>query len=110
MSDQHFLLVPESPDEAMEIEHPQSCPQHGQRETVYTAEGDHACPFEYVQWERGLDTYFSVDGDTHPFFGVRKKVTPGRHPVDYWCQRHALPPHIGGSEFSDGLVLSEVAG
>jgi hypothetical protein len=79
----HYLLVPDDPDEAMLIEHPKDCPQHGQLASVKTPEDAYVCEFERVQWETGLDCFFTSEADTHPFFGDRKFLKPGRHAIVY---------------------------
>lgn len=84
MSDLHFLVVPEDPDQAMEIEHPASCPQHGHIESVRTFDGGYACPFEEQLRETGIEQSFRHAGLGIPLFSAGWiTVLPGRHPVEF---------------------------
>jgi hypothetical protein len=87
----HYLLVPDDPDRAMEIEHPECCPQHGHVEPVKTFSGSYACEIEREVREHGLESSF--DRYDHPpmFLEAPIKVRPGRYPVEIGLRLAAEP-------------------
>jgi hypothetical protein len=82
-ADPHVLVVPDSPDQAMTVEHPPGCPQHGHVEPVRTVDGGYACPFEEHGRGTGLEaTFYREDYKVPLFGGGMFPVRPGRHPVE----------------------------
>lgn len=83
-ADLHILVVPDSPDDAMTVEHPPGCPQHGHIEPVRsTVDGGYECPFEEHARETGLEkTFYREDYAVPLFNGGMFPVRPGRHPVE----------------------------
>jgi hypothetical protein len=94
-SDLHYLVVPDSPDQAMEIEHPECCPQHGHLETVRHTDHTYVCPFEEEVREIGLEASFDRLGNPVPLFMEAPiKVRPGRYPVEFGLRfaAHSIQP------------------
>lgn len=84
MTSPHFLVVPDDPDQPMEIEHPPSCPQHSQLTSVRSpVDNGYLCPFERAQWAAGLETFFGRDDDHVALFvAAGQEVRPGRHLIE----------------------------
>lgn len=88
----HYLVVPEDPDQAMEIEHPECCPQRGHLESVRRADHTYACPFEEEAREHGLEASFDrYDNPIPLFLEAPLKVRPGRYPVRFGLHIAAEP-------------------
>lgn len=83
MSGEHFLIVPDDPDQAMEVEHPASCPQHGHVESVRNFDDSYACPVEQEVREAGIEASFHHDTGVPLFTTGRTSVLPGRHPIEF---------------------------
>lgn len=108
MGDHHILIVPANLDESMEVEHPASCPQHGQTEPVRTSDGRFACEVLAEEYESGLETWFKRPGqESALFFTGAVDVVPGRHAIEFYLERIDLAPHIGTTEWNAGLALVE---
>jgi hypothetical protein len=101
---QHFLIVHPEPEDGMDLEHPESCPQHGQLETVYGDYGQYRCAVLAHVEHDGFSSYFR----RHPMpMGVgddTEYVTPGRHVVEAWFDRIDCPSY-GSVEYRTGLRL-----
>ena len=100
MDGQHILVVPESLDEPMEVDHPGDCPQHGHRDTVRNSDGSFACPVESEKWCEGLETFFRREPQPGPFEHGTVYVAPGRHVIERWDDRR-------GDDWDGGLRLVE---
>lgn len=100
MSDRHFLVVHEEPDDGMEIEHPDGCPtelRYDGRVLTYT------CPVGQIEDAIGLeDEWFSRDDADSGL----EYTPPGQYVIQAWEDRIQLPPFLGGGvEWNTGLAL-----
>lgn len=101
MTDRHILIVPDSIDEPMELEHPVSCPQHGQPDPVRDQmDNSFACLFEQEAWCEGLETFFRTSREPDPFYLKAVYVAPGRHVIERWDEKT-------GDDWDGGLRLVE---
>lgn len=94
----HYLVVPDGPDQPMEIEHPETCKQHGRLVSVRDdIDQSIVCPFEEQQWRTGLEVAFGrVDEDVPLFSQPAERVAPGRYPIECTTEGLRLAAAVRG--------------
>ena len=107
MTGQHFLIVHEEPDDGMDVQHAQDCPQHGHDESVFADGSAYACAVRLVEDDGDVTEHFrrepepAKDGSQ----AGTEYVTAGRHPIEFWQRVY---DDFESTEYDYGLRLSSV--